>query len=340
MKFKTIFNIFLIIIICISVFVYIVKVDGYDNVINAIKNINIWWALAGFICIFIYWILESACLYIIEKKMYKNQSFLDSFRVSMIGQLFNSITPFSSGGQVAQVAAMKYEGKSFSDSASILLIKFILYQAVLVIYTLVIIILEYSYFNTLVTGFVKLALVGFLVNFLVICFLILVGINKKFVIKLLSLIYKFLYKIKIVRNLDEKFKDLESSTESFNNNFKIIITEKKMSFNIIILTFIQLTVFFAITYTIYKMFGLSGMALNKIISAQAFLSMVMAFVPIPGAGIAAEGGFHIIFSSFFTPSTINVAILIWRFFSLHLPIIAGFIFLLSIKRKIKYAKNE
>ncbi len=339
-KIKTILNISLIVIIFLTVFIYILKVEGAERMLDTLKGINIWWCIIGFLFIFLYWFFEALCLYIVERKMYKNQSFIDSFRVTMIGQLFNSITPFASGGQVCQAAAMKYEGKTVSDSASILLIKFILYQLTLVIYTLVIIIFQYSYFKTLVTGFVRLALIGFLVNFVVICFLILIGINKKFVLKLCTFFYKVLYKMRIIKDIDEKLNMLNDSIESFSNNFKIIIEEKRMSIGIIFITFLELTVFFAITFAIYKMFGLNGAGVTKIISAQAFLSMVMAFVPIPGAGIAAEGGFHIIFKNFFTPSTINVAILIWRFFSLYLPIIVGVIFLISLKRRSKYMNNE
>ena len=337
MKYKTknLINVILIAIIFIAMFIYIFMVDGIDNIIKVIKTVNVFWAILGLGLIIGYWLLEAVCLYIVEKKIYKNQRFRDSLRVSMIGQLFNSITPFSSGGQPMQAIAMKKEGKEVSKSATILLIKFIVYQATLVLYTLIILIFEYSYFRNIVSGFVKLALIGFLVNLVVIAILILVGAKKKIVLNIIGFIYKLLSKIKILKNVDDKMEKLKTSVDTFHEDFKIIKKEKLMVFKLVIVTAIQLTVFFAITYAVYRMFGLNVATFFKIISAQAFLSMIMAFIPIPGAGIAAEGGFYILFSTFFTKETINMGILFWRIYTFYLPIIVGSLFLFKINKKEK-----
>ena len=111
--------------------------------------------------------------------------------------------------------------------------------------------------------------------------------------------------------------------------------QKLMVAKLILVTIIQLTVFFAITFAVYKMFHLSETSFIKIISAQAFLSMIMAFVPIPGAGGAAEGGFYILFSTFFPKETINMAILFWRLYTFYLPIIVGGLFMIKMNKREK-----
>lgn len=336
---KNIINISFILIMTIGIFVYMLKVDGIENIINVIKNVNIYWMLAGIFCMIIYWLIESLNLYLISKTMYKEQLFINSFRVSMIGQLFNSITPFSSGGQPMQAVALVKEGKRISDSANILLIKFIVYQATLVLYTLVIIIFQFSYFKNLVNNFMNLALIGFLVNLAVIIFLVLIGVNKKIVLNISKCFFKFLGKIKIIKNPEERINKFEKSIDNFHANFKMMKKEKLVITKTILLSLIQHTVFFAVTYMVYRAFGLSGASFIKIISAQSFLSMVMAFVPIPGAGIAAEGGFLIIFKNFFTPQTINMGILFWRLYTFYLPIIVGSIVMALVKRKEKTSEE-
>lgn len=326
-------NIIIVVCIFVGLLTYMFAVDGIDNMVYIAKNLNYKWILVGFLCMVIYWILEAICLYVVTKKTYKNQKFLSSLRVSMIGQLFNCITPFSSGGQPMQAVAMVNEGKKLSNTASILLIKFIVYQATLVIYTLLLIILKYAYFKSLVSNFVYLALIGFLVNFVIIIFLLLIGINKKFVYKFLSVIYRLLGKIKILKNVEEHLEKLSTSIDSFNKQFQIIKKEKLMILRLAIYTTIQLTVYFFVTYAVYKAFGQSGASVINIISAQAFLMMVMAFVPIPGAGIAAEGGFLVIFNTFFENGTINMAILSWRIYTFYLPIIFGALFLIVNNKK-------
>ena len=128
---------------------------------------------------------------------------------------------------------------------------------------------------------------------------------------------------------------LNDSIESFHENFKVIKTEKIMMLKLIFVTIIQLTVFFAITYCVYRMFGLNETTFIKIISAQAFLSMIMAFIPIPGAGGAAEGGFYILFSTFFSKETINMAVLFWRMYTFYLPILVGGLFMIKLNKKEK-----
>lgn len=87
------------------------------------------------------------------------------------------------------------------------------------------------------------------------------------------------------------------------------------------------------------MFGQSGISIIKIISAQAFLSLVMAFVPVPGAGIAAEGGFYLLFNTFFEKEKINMAILFWRIYTFYLPIFIGAIFMIKVNKKDKLMKE-
>lgn len=326
-------NIIIVAVIFVGLLIYMFAVDDMETMVHVIKNLNYGWLFVGLLCMVIYWLLESLCLYVVTKKTYKNQNFFSSLRVSMIGQLFNCITPFSSGGQPMQAVAMVNEGKNLSNSASILLIKFIVYQATLVAYTLLLIVFKYSYFKSLVSNFVYLALIGFLVNFAIIIFLISIGINKKFVYKIVSYFYKLLGKIRVLKNVDKKLEKLKTSIDSFNTQFQIIKKEKWMITRLTIYSFIQLTVFFFVTYSVYRAFGQYGASVINIISAQAFLMMVMAFIPIPGAGIAAEGGFLVIFNTFFENGTINMAILTWRIYTFYLPIVVGAIFLFINNKK-------
>lgn len=336
---KNIVNIIIILAIFVGLLFYMIYIDGIENMIKVIKNVKPIWVLAGLICMILYWFFESLILYIISKKFYKHQRFRDSVRVTMIGQLFNSITPFSSGGQPMQAISMVNEGKSVTNSATILLIKFIVFQSTLVIYTLGVIIFQYAYFKSFLNNFINLALIGFTINFAVIVFLITIGINKKVVNSILKPTIDLLGNLRLIKNPQEKLEKLEESISNFHEQFKSIKKYKITVFNAVIISFLQHTAFFAVTYMVYRAFGYSGASMIKIMSAQAFLMMIMAFVPVPGAGIAAEGGFYLIFKSFFEKNTINLAILFWRNYTFYLPIIIGAMFILFKSRKNKFYRN-
>lgn len=93
----TIFNVLLIVAIFIGLLIYMLKVDGIDNVILMLHSVNYFWVFMGLICMALSWLFEAMCLHIPIKNLYPTQKFLNSIRIMMIGQLFNNITPFCSG---------------------------------------------------------------------------------------------------------------------------------------------------------------------------------------------------------------------------------------------------
>ena len=98
---------------------------------------------------------------------------------------------------------------------------------------------------------------------------------------------------------------------------------------------VQSLVYYSITYTVYRSFGNSGVSFWQIIPTQAFLLLIMTFIPTPGAGLGAEGGFYLLFNSIFKYGTINMSILFWRIYTFYLPIIVGALFLIPTKIKQK-----
>lgn len=323
-----IINISIILVIFIGLFIYMINVDGLDNIIDLLKNSDLRWVGIGFVCIIIYWLTEAACLHIPFKKMFKAQKFSNTFRISMIGQLFNNITPFSSGGQPMQAYEMSKDGKKMSDVLSILVIKFIISQTTLVVFTAIILVFQFNYFTTLVNNFLVLAIFGFAVNIGAIVFIFLIGINKKLVLAILKPIYMLLGKLRIFKNVDEKIDKLIISVDNFSSQFAIMKKEKTMILQMTLISIVQFMAYYYITYAVYRAFGNSGVSVFNIIPAQAFLMMIMAFTPVPGASIAAEGGFLLLFNSIFQKGTINMSILFWRIYTFYIPIIVGALFLI------------
>ncbi|MDF2865573.1 MAG: hypothetical protein K0R72_382 [Clostridia bacterium] len=333
-KIGNIINISFILLVLIGLITYIVTVDGVDNIDKVLRSVNYSWLVVGIVLTVIYWLLEGICFYLITKKIYKNQRFISSFRLAMIGRLFNNITPFSCGDQPAQLVAMKQEGKSLSDGASILLTRFIVYQSVFVVYTLVVIILKYSYFKIIIDKFMYLAIIGFAINMLVVIFLAALVINEKLVYNIVKYVIELLGKFKIIKDVEgnlEKFKEIIAD---FHAQIELIKKEKLMIIKMAIYTAIEITVLYSITYVVYRAFGLNTVDFITILAAQTFLSLVTGYMPTPGAGVAAEGGFYIVFKTFFPANSLNLSILFWRMYTFYLPIIVGMIFLV-FKPKIK-----
>lgn len=329
----TIFNLILILGIFIGLFVYMLMVDGIDNIVFILKSVNYFWVLGGLVCMVLSWLSEALCLHIPIAKLYPKQKFCSSIRIMMIGQLFNNITPFCSGGQPMQAYYMHKDGKRVSDAFSVFSMKFVISQTALVVFTLIVTIFQWNYFKSLMDNFFVLAVIGFLVNIIAIVFIFIVGINQKLAIHILTPILKFLAKFHILNHADEKIERLTKSFKNFNYQFNEMRKEKKVILQMFVAATIQSLFYYAITYMVYRAFGNSGVSLFTIIPAQAFLLMLMTFIPTPGSGGGAEGGFLLIFNSIFKEGTINISILFWRMYTFYLPIIIGALFLIPIKKE-------
>lgn len=329
----TILNFILIIVIFVGLLIYMITVDGIDNIISVLNKVDYRWVLAGVGCLIIHWLCDTITLHIPIKKMYPNQSFKNSIKVSMIGQLFNNVTPFSSGGQPMQAYELTKTGKRVSDSLSAMAIKFIITQTALVITTLIVVVIEFEFFKSLMQDYIWIAIVGFAVNIVAIILVILAGINKKFITIFTNPIIKLLGKIHILKNPEKKLEKLDKSIDNFGEQFKYMKSEKQMVIQIFLAAVIQSLAYYSITYMVYRAFGNYGISFWQIIPTQAFLLLIMTFIPTPGSGLGAEGGFYLLFNSIFKEGTINMSILFWRMYTFYLPILVGLLFLIPMKNK-------
>ena len=298
-KKMTFLNFVLIIIIFVGLFIYMIQVDGLDNMYQVLTQVNYKWVLAGIGCLLIHWLCEAVVLHIPIKKMYPEQRLTNSIKVSMIGQLFNNITPFATGGQPMQAYELNKTGKRVSESISAMAIKFIITQSALVISTLVVVFFEFRFFRNLMQDYLWIAVVGFTVNILAILVVILAGMKKKLITSITTPIIKLLGKIHILKHPDNTLEKLDESIDNFGGQFQFMRSEKKMVAKMFLVAVIQSLAYYSITYMVYRAFGNSGVSFFQIIPTQAFLLLIMTFVPTPGSGLRSRRGILFIVSFYF-----------------------------------------
>ena len=338
-------SIIFIVAIFLGLWFYMVRVDGIDNMIRVVKSANIWWVLAGLLCIIGQWLCESLEIHIPIKKMYPDNKFSTSFQVNIIGQLFNNITPFSSGGQPMQAYQMTKTGKRASDILSVLMVKFILYQLALFTVAFVLMLIKLEYFKIIFGEYLWLVLLGFVLNLIATLFILLCGRKKEFILKIARPLIRFTAKIKIgkirfVKDPDSTIEKFEESCENYSNQFKRMNGEKKICFQVYLVAILHHIVNFSIPYMVYRAFGNVGTSFVQILMVQSFLLLIMSFIPTPGSGLGAEGGFALFYSKIFKPDTLHMAILFWRIYTFYLPIIVGAFFLIPARQKEKKENNK
>lgn len=313
--------------------VYLFLVDDPVEIWNAICGAKPHFMLLAVVFIVAYWVLESVNLHLVAKEVHPEQKFKDSFSVSMIGQYFNCITPFASGGQPIQAYYLVKFGVPLGSALTVLLSKFIVYQAILTVYSAIILIFRLNYVLDTNPIMMPLVIIGFIVNSAVIAGLLMLALFRKPTVKIARFTVKLLGKIHIIKDVDAKLKFMDNEMEMYYQNFKFIKKRPMLIIKLCLFTVIQLTVYFALSYVIYLAFGLSGTDFLTILSCQAFVLMISAFVPLPGALGAAEGSYVLFFKGIFG-DYVHLSTVIWRFLTFYLSIIAGMaVTLLVNKRK-------
>lgn len=326
---------FIVITLAFAYLFYIVFQLDLNKFILTLKHLNYYWLSLSLLSILIYWSSEAKILQIITFSLTGSFSLYNAFKVTMIGQFFNIITPFASGGQPAQLYTLNKQKINSGSAASILMIKFIVYQLVLTLYSLLLIIFKSSFFESRTSNFFYLIFIGFAVNLSVILGLYIFAGHRKIKEAILIGGLKFLRKIKLISDFQQWKDKIEAQIELFHQDLELLKNRKKMLLKIMVITIIQLSFFFLIPYFVYRSFNLSEVNQLTIIAAEAFVIMITSFIPVPGASGGAELSFYYFFGLFFLKEQLLIAIFIWRFISYYLALILGGI-IIWINRKLLY----
>lgn len=336
-KTKKTLTIGFILLVALITLAYAVFSDGIESFAAVFKAARYRYLFPAAGCMALYWIFEAGAMFVLARLIMPKYRFKHAMQTTMIGQLFNSITPFSSGGQPVQIMTMRKHGVEVGAATAVQLGRFILYQTSLTVVSVVALFLRFRYFHYWVPRFSNLIFIGFAVNLGVMIALFSLGFFPKFTIKTCVWAIKLLHKLHLVKDLDATLKKIDMQVSQFFEGFSLLRSHPKAIFSTLLLSFLQLCSFFSVPYFVCLSLGASPEAYLSMFCAASFVLMISSFVPLPGASGGSEGSFIMFFKLFFVSgSTTGMAVLIWRLFTFYLPILAGSMF----TRVKDYRKNK
>jgi len=327
-KKKLLTILYILLTVCIILIIGVFDKSIYD-LGEVFGRLNLFWVGLGFLSMVLYWICDGIILDYTTASMYGRKHFLQSLKVALIGQYYNAVTPFASGGQPVQVYYMRKMGIPIGYAGSILTVKFLAYQTVLSLYCIWAMVLKLKFVLNQYTEIFWLSLIGFLINAAAVFLIILVIISKNLVISLSVKIISLAHRFKLLKDPDKAQESAKKHLEDFHKSAEFMKHNIWEMIVICVWTALQLTFYFSITYFIYRAFDLNTASMIDMIAIQSFLYLAVSFFPTPGASGASEGGFYIFFSMFFPKSLLFVSMLIWRVVSYYSNIIVGGILILA-----------
>lgn len=329
MKKKLINYIVLLSLVGITVWMIASSSDIY-RLPGLLTKTNKGYLLLAFLCMIGYWVFDALIITNISKMLNIKNNIIQSLKFTMIGQYYSLITPFSSGGQPAQVYSMVNDSIPIGKATSILIEKFIIYQIIVTLYSIIMFILRLSFVYTRIKTALPFMVIGIMLNFIGLITILILFLNPGLLKKITMLILQFLNKIKIIKDIDKYKLKAESHLIEYEQSIIKIRENKGMTVRASIMTIIQLTLYFSITYFIYLSLGLGKATYVDIISIQSLLYMTVSFIPTPGTVGASEGGFYVLFKVFFGANLLVYAMLLWRIISYYLSLsICGIVTLID-----------
>lgn len=338
---KKILNFILLIgLIGMTAWIFINNND-FNNFYELISSTNILFLLLAFLCMVLYWFFEAYIIHRMKKTLSIKGTYGSALKLCMIGQYYSAITPFSTGGQPVQIYSLVNEGVPVGTASSLFVNRFFIYQLVVTFYSLFMFIIRFNLLYNQAQLALPFVVIGCIVNLIILGMIFGFLLNEKFIKNLLGKSIGILHKFKIVKDIQKSEEKINKTLMDYKNSIEAMKDNKKTAIELIIVSSIQLTLSFSITYFVFLAIGLEEVHFIDIIAIQSLHYMAVSFMPTPGTAGAAEGGFYMLFSAIFSKRILSFALLLWRFIDYYLRVlITGLVTLVDfICRKKKIRTN-
>ena len=330
---------FLLLLICMTVYLVSTTLD-ITLIPMIMKLVNKKFIFIGFLIMVLYIILECTIINILIKTIQKTKVRFLAVKIAMMGFYYNLVTPFASGSQPMQIYALNKYDINLSKSIAIVTNKTVLFQTVVTIYSAVIIFLNIEVLKNELPSMLVLMSIGMVMNIVSLLGGMLIILTPNTMKIIVKVIVNILYRLNIFKSLNKKIHTINKFIDEYSYSIKLFIKNKKALCLSIILTIIQLTVFFSISYCVYKAFNLNGLSIFEVLSLQVFLYMSVSPIPTPGNVGANEVAFLTIFANVFPGNIIGYSVFLYSIYVYYFLVVVCGLFTIHTHYHMNKRKNK
>lgn len=357
---KYIFNVVFVLVVALIAIFFTLK-DSYQEVFAAFKASDWRFIIVILAVIFLYFAIDGLIFFILARLYTTRYKWHRGLAVSLIGAFYAGITPSNSGGQFAQLTTMKRQKIDLSSAASIMVMHFIVYQIVLVVFGIIAMIFK---FDVLIKNAAPLeilglklpvwvlALIGFLLNGIVITALLLLSNSQPLHNFIIQKGIGFLGKIKLIRQVDRVRAKVRIAVENFRIELRRLQSNIPVLVLLLILFSLRFIALYSIPYLVGRMMKLpmnvylvgegieaayvTGKNLySDTIFLNSFLQMITGLVPLPGGVGVSEYFYEQLFANvYLNPNLAEASLaanigylhagqILWRFMTFYFGLIVG-----------------
>lgn len=299
-----------------AVIFFLMRGTDIRDVSSALAKTSLPFLIAGVLMAEIFHLAEGINLRILLTSFGYSVTFWQGMKYAYIGFFFSSITPSSTGGQPAQLYAMKKDGIEIAHGTLALVAELTSFQ-------IAVFFMEVMAGRSLILGEVKpdgillvLAGLGFLTNILFITGLLAVLFSHRLKDRILHFLYSLIHRMPVKNKgrwrekLEASFKDFQICADLFRKNPGVMG-------KVVIVSICQVICWFSVPFMVYLAMGENTAGYPQVFLLQTVLFMTTALLPFPGAAGISEYAFTRLFSGVFTKHPMAVATLVNRGISFY-----------------------
>ena len=321
---RNLFNaLFLVALLGLTIWA-VFKDQDFGVILHTLSQITPGFLLAGFILVIVYVCSESVIIKYLLSTVQIKVPLFNCIRYSFVGFFYSCITPSATGGQPMQIYYMKKQNIDIPTATIILMLVTIEYKFVLVFIGLAVAIFGQDLITTLSVDVQFFLYLGIALNVFCVLFMSLLVFLPGTAKYLITKGFALLKKIHLMKEKNNRTERLEQSMETYKGASRFLKENKLAIFNTTIISFIQRFFLFAITYVVYRSFGLNTETFFTITILQAVISISVDMLPLPGGMGISEGLYLRIFTPIFHGTAMTTAsLLVSRGFSYYILVIVS-----------------
>ncbi len=317
------FSLLLIVIPMVAVFLIAFSNQELSDAFAALRDMDIRWLAGLLACWFGYVFFDALGSWIYLRSQGFPLSLGRSLLANFIGLYYSNITPSAAGGQPMQVNSLRKASVPVAYGTMAATIRLISNQFMVSLISMALLIINRDFVYRQLGDAIWLVRVGWMINAAAIPLVLLAAFKKRWILKLGAHLLSFLEKIHLLRNREAALSVFKEVMDTYHIALRDLLCHRWQIFLQFLLGALSMLSLTGSTIFVYHALGLSGISSVHLLTMSFLLFISASYTPLPGASGAQEGGFLLYYQGIFTGGTIGLALLIWRFFTYYLFLLAG-----------------
>lgn len=286
--------------------------QNLSEILQAVRRMKPEYFLAAMLLGIFFVSMEGYMIFRLLSGMNGKSSLFRCIQYSFIGFFYSGITPSATGGQPMQLYYMSKDGNRASDSTVVLMTVALYYKLVLVLIGLGILIGWNRPLKYYLGSYYGLYLLGLVLNTALVLLILGVMLFPGTMLGTANAFEAMMLRLGLWKPSPKRREKVAGFVASYGQAVSFLKNNKSKLLEILILTFLQRSSVFFLTYLVYLGFGLKGSGAGTVMFLQAAIYIAVDMLPIPGAQGITEAMYQGVYLTVFTEEYLMPSMLVSR----------------------------